>query len=55
MLIALAAIWGSSFMFIKVAVRQFHPEALVFGRLAFAVLALALAPSSAPPVGNSRG
>jgi drug/metabolite transporter (DMT)-like permease len=43
MLIALAAIWGSSFMFIKVVVRQLHPEALVFGRLAFAVLALALA------------
>src|SRR5438552_17835383 len=43
MLIALAAIWGSSFMFIKVAVRRLHPEALVFGRLAFALLALGLA------------
>src|SRR5437764_431983 len=41
MLVLLAAIWGSSFVFIKVAVRRLHPEALVLGRLVFAVLALA--------------
>ena len=42
MLIALAAIWGSSFMFIKVAVRHLHPEAVVFGRLVFGVATLAI-------------
>ena len=40
MLVLLAAIWGSSFMFIKVADRRLHPETLVFGRLAFAVVTL---------------
>jgi drug/metabolite transporter (DMT)-like permease len=42
MLVVLAAIWGSSFMFIKVADRRLHPETLVFGRLVFAVATLAL-------------
>jgi drug/metabolite transporter (DMT)-like permease len=42
MLVFLAAIWGSSFMFIKVADRRLHPETLVFGRLVFAVATLAL-------------
>jgi drug/metabolite transporter (DMT)-like permease len=42
MLIALAAIWGSSFMFIKVAVRHVEPATLVFGRLVFAVATLAV-------------
>src|SRR4051794_12325174 len=36
MLIALAAIWGASFMFIKVAVREVHPLALVWLRLLLA-------------------
>lgn len=40
MLIALALIWGSSFMFIKVAVRELDPFTLVFGRLGVAALAL---------------
>jgi drug/metabolite transporter (DMT)-like permease len=42
MLVLLAAIWGSSFMFIKVADRRLHPETLVFGRLLFAVVTLGL-------------
>jgi drug/metabolite transporter (DMT)-like permease len=33
MLLALAAIWGSSFMFIKVAVRELSPAEVVFGRV----------------------
>jgi drug/metabolite transporter (DMT)-like permease len=33
MLLALAAIWGSSFMFIKVAVRELAPAEVVFGRV----------------------
>jgi drug/metabolite transporter (DMT)-like permease len=41
MLIALALIWGSSFMFIKVAVRELDPATLILGRLGLAALALA--------------
>jgi drug/metabolite transporter (DMT)-like permease len=42
MLLALAAIWGSSFMFIKVAVRDLTPATLIVGRLGLAALTLAL-------------
>ena len=41
MLIALALIWGSSFMFIKIAVRDLSPATLVLGRLGLAALTLA--------------
>ncbi|MBA3844037.1 MAG: DMT family transporter [Actinobacteria bacterium] len=41
MLVLLALIWGSSFMFIKIAVRELNPATLVFGRLGIAALALA--------------
>ena len=40
MLVALAAIWGSSFMFIKVAVRELAPGEVVFGRVLVGALAL---------------
>jgi drug/metabolite transporter (DMT)-like permease len=40
MLIALAAIWGSSFLFIKVAVRELTPGEVVFGRVLVGTLAL---------------
>jgi len=40
MLLALAAIWGSSFMFIKVAVGQVTPGEVVFGRVLTGTLAL---------------
>jgi drug/metabolite transporter (DMT)-like permease len=40
MLLALAAIWGSSFMFIKVAVREVTPGEVVFGRVLVGTLAL---------------
>src|SRR3954452_17685666 len=42
MLLALAAIWGASFMFIKVAVRELAPSTLILGRLGLAALTLAL-------------
>jgi drug/metabolite transporter (DMT)-like permease len=42
MLSVLALIWGSSFMFIKIADREISPATLVLGRLAFAALTLAL-------------
>jgi drug/metabolite transporter (DMT)-like permease len=40
MLIALAAIWGSSFMFIKVAVEELAPAEVVFGRVLVGALTL---------------
>src|SRR6478609_6555302 len=42
MLVLLALIWGSSFMFIKVAVRDLDPATLVLGRLGVAALTLAM-------------
>jgi drug/metabolite transporter (DMT)-like permease len=42
MLVALALVWGSSFMFIKIAVRDLDPATLVLGRLGVAALTLAL-------------
>jgi len=41
-LIALALIWGSSFMFIKVAVRELDPATLILGRLGLAAVTLAV-------------
>jgi drug/metabolite transporter (DMT)-like permease len=47
---ALAAIWGSSFMFIKVAIRDFDPATLALVRTGLAALALALVvPLRVPP------
>jgi drug/metabolite transporter (DMT)-like permease len=42
MLLALALIWGASFMFIKVAVRELAPATLIAGRLGLAALTLAI-------------
>src|ERR1051325_1782457 len=42
MLLGLAAIWGASFMFIKVAVRELSPAMLIAGRLGLAAITLAL-------------
>ena len=42
MLVLLALVWGSSFMFIKVAVRDLDPFTLVLGRLGVAALALGI-------------
>ena len=39
---ALALIWGSSFMFIKVADREVEPSTLILGRLGLAALTLAV-------------
>ena len=40
MLIGLALIWGSSFLFIKVAVRELTPATLIVGRLGLAAITL---------------
>jgi drug/metabolite transporter (DMT)-like permease len=42
LLCALALIWGSSFMFIKLAVRDMAPATLVLGRVGLAAIALAV-------------
>ncbi len=42
MLVALALIWGSSFMFIKIAVRDLTPATLILGRLGLAAVTLAI-------------
>jgi drug/metabolite transporter (DMT)-like permease len=41
MLIALSLLWGASFLFIKVGVRELEPATLIVGRLGLAALALA--------------
>ncbi len=42
LLVLLALIWGSSFMFIKIAVRELDPATLVLGRLGLAAVALGI-------------
>jgi drug/metabolite transporter (DMT)-like permease len=42
MLIGLALLWGASFLFIKVAVRELSPATLIVGRLGLAAIALGL-------------
>jgi drug/metabolite transporter (DMT)-like permease len=42
MLAALSLIWGASFLFIKIAVRDLAPATLILGRLALAAITLAL-------------
>src|SRR6266536_107739 len=41
MLVALALVWGASFLFIKVAVRELAPSTLIVGRLGLAAVTLA--------------
>src|SRR5215211_2570800 len=41
MLLALAAIWGASYMFIKIAVRDLSPAMVAFSRIALAAIVLA--------------
>lgn len=42
MLLSLGAVWGSSFMFIKIAVRDIPPATAVLGRVALGALTLAV-------------
>src|SRR6266576_1797273 len=42
MLATVALLWGASFLFIKVAVRELQPATLILGRLGLAAVALAL-------------
>jgi drug/metabolite transporter (DMT)-like permease len=54
-LVALAGIWGASFLFIKVAVGEMAPPVLVFGRTAMGALAvLAVLRLTRVPLGTVR-
>jgi drug/metabolite transporter (DMT)-like permease len=53
-LLALSGIWGASFLFIKVGVRDYAPAALVFFRVLFAALTLAPLAAALRMVGGLR-
>jgi drug/metabolite transporter (DMT)-like permease len=55
MLLALSAIWGSSFMFIKVGVEELEPATLVAGRLVLAALTLVVIVAMRMPLQTSVG
>ena len=42
MLVLLALVWGSSFMFIKIADRELDPATLILGRLGLSALTLVI-------------
>lgn len=50
LLLALALIWGSSFLLISVGLEDFTPAQIAFLRIALGTLALALVPASRRPV-----
>src|SRR5439155_13083021 len=51
MLAVLSLVWGASFLFIKVAVRELSPATLILGRLGLAALTLAIV---VPPALGTR-
>jgi drug/metabolite transporter (DMT)-like permease len=51
LLLALSAIWGSSFMFIKVGLEDLEPSTLVAGRLVLAALTLVVIVALRTPLG----
>ena len=60
LLVAVAAIWGSSFLFIEIGLEHFGPGVVAFGRVAVGALTLSLLPGSRRPVqirqpGTGRG
>ena len=54
LLLALSAIWGSSFMFIKVAVAELEPGTLIFVRVGLAALTLLAIVAVRPGLGAGR-
>lgn len=50
LLVSLALIWGSSFLFIELGLEAFTPSQIAFGRIALGTAALALVPASRRPV-----
>jgi drug/metabolite transporter (DMT)-like permease len=55
MLLALGAIWGASYMFIKIGLRDLSPEAIAFVRIALAALILVPIAWSQGALGSLRG
>ena len=53
LLLALSAIWGSSFMFIKVGLEGLEPSTLVAGRLVLAALTLVVIVALRTPLGSA--
>jgi drug/metabolite transporter (DMT)-like permease len=51
MLAVLSLVWGASFLFIKVAVRELSPATLIMGRLGLAAVTLAII---VPPIVGAR-
>jgi len=50
LLAAIAAMWGSSFLFIEIGLEGFGPGLVAFGRVAVGALTLSLVPASRRPV-----
>ena len=50
LLAAIAAMWGSSFLFIEIGLEHFGPGVVAFGRVAIGALTLSLLPRSHRPV-----
>jgi drug/metabolite transporter (DMT)-like permease len=55
MLLALAAIWGASYMFIKIAVRDLSPAMVAWSRIALAAIVLVGLAASQGVLGEMRG
>jgi drug/metabolite transporter (DMT)-like permease len=50
----MALTWGSSFLLIDIAIRNFHSAVVPFGRTGFGVLALMLFPSARKPIAKEH-
>jgi drug/metabolite transporter (DMT)-like permease len=50
LLVAVAGIWGSSFLWIAVGIEAFSPGLVTFGRILFGALALAVVPAARVPI-----
>jgi drug/metabolite transporter (DMT)-like permease len=55
MLLALAAIWGASYMFIKIAVRDLSPAMVAWSRIALAAIVLVALAGAGGALGGLRG
>ena len=55
MLLALAAIWGASYMFIKIAVRDLSPAMVAWSRIVLAAIVLVALASARGELGGLRG
>lgn len=54
LLVSVALMWGSSFLFIKIGLEDFSPESVAWLRIALGAVALALVPASWRPLRHGR-